>query len=304
MAVHLAPDKLADLDTAVALVQPGSMVALGGGLSARLPMALVRGLIRAGIGDLHVVGSAHSIDVDLLVAAGAIAVCEQSYVGYEQDHGLAPAFRRAAQEGLLEARESCCDTVLTQLRAAEMGLSFLPVHGVKGTDIEDLHPEYSRVTCPFTGHEYVAVPPLAPDAALVHAPIGDRQGNLHIEQPYVLDERFAAASAMTIATVDRIAPTDEVAAAGIVIPYYRVAAVVEAPFGAHPSSCYPGYSYDRAHLAFWVNAARTPEGAQDYLRSHVTGVDEDGYRQVVGADRLERLTGYRASDQAWMEMFR
>ena len=304
MAVHLAPDKLADLETAVALVQPGTMVALGGGLSARLPMALVRALIRAGIGDLHVVGSAHSIDVDLLAAAGAISVCEESYVGYEQDHGLAPAFRRAAQEGSLEARESCCDTILTQLRAAEMGLSFLPVHGVKGTDIEELHPEYSRVTCPFTGHEYVAVPPVAPDAALIHAPIGDRQGNLHIEQPYVLDERFAVASAMTIATVDRIATTDEVAAAGIVIPHYRVAAVVEAPFGAHPSSCYPGYSYDRAHLASWVEAARTPEGAQDYLLSHVTGVDEDGYRQLVGADRLEHLTGYRASDQAWMEMFR
>ncbi|MCY4622088.1 MAG: CoA transferase subunit A [bacterium] len=304
MAVHLAPDKLADLETAVAMVRPGSMVALGGGLSARLPMALVRGLIRAGIGDLHVVGSAHSLDVDLLAAAGAISVCEQSYVGYEQDHGLAPAFRRAAQEGLLEARESCCDTVLTQLRAAEMGLSFLPVHGVKGTDIEGLHPEYSRVTCPFTGHEYVAVPPLAPDVALVHAPMGDRHGNLHIEQPYVLDERFAVASAMTIATVDRIASTDEVAAAGIVIPYYRVAAVVEAPFGAHPSSCYPGYAYDRAHLASWVAAARTAEGAQDYLRRYVTGADEDGYRWLVGADRLEHLTGYRASDRAWMELFR
>lgn len=304
MAVHLAPDKLADLETAVAMVRPGSMVALGGGLSARLPMALVRGLIRAGIGDLHVVGSAHSFDVDLLAAAGAISVCEESYVGYEQDLGLAPAFRRAVQDGSLEARESCCDTILTQLRAAEMGLSFLPVHGVKGTDIEKLHPEYARVSCPFTGHEYVAVPPLSPDVALVHAPIGDRQGNLHIEQPYVLDERFAVASAMVVATVDRIVPTEEVAAAGIVIPGYYVAAVAEAPFGAHPSSCYPGYAYDRAHLASWVTAARTADGAQDYLRRYVTGVDEEGYRRLIGADRLRHLAGYRTSDRAWMEMFR
>ena len=304
MAVHLAPDKLADLETAVAMVRPGSMVALGGGLSARLPMALVRGLIRAGIGDLHVVGSAHSFDVDLLAAAGAISVCEESYVGYEQDLGLAPAFRRAVKEGSLEARESCCDTILTQLRAAEMGLSFLPVHGVKGTDIEKLHPEYARVSCPFTGHEYVAVPPLSPDVALVHAPIGDRQGNLHIEQPYVLDERFAVASAMVVATVDRIVPTEEVAAAGIVIPGYYVAAVAEAPFGAHPSTCYPGYAYDRAHLASWVTAARTAVGAQDYLRRYVTGVDEEGYRRLIGADRLQHLTGYRTSDRAWMEMFR
>jgi len=69
-----------------------------------------------------VVGSAHGIDVDLLVAAGSIAVCEESYVGFEQDLGLAPAFRRAAENGAVEIRESCCDTILTQLRAAEFGL--------------------------------------------------------------------------------------------------------------------------------------------------------------------------------------
>ena len=33
--------------------------------------------------------------------------------------------------------------------------------------------------------------------------------------------------------------TEEVAAAGVTIPAHIVAAVVEAPFGAHPSSCYP-----------------------------------------------------------------
>lgn len=303
MGVHLAPDKYTDLETAAGLVHPGSMVALGGGLSARLPMALVRQLIRAGIDDLHVVGSAHSIDVDLLVAARSISVCEESYVGYEQDHGLAPAFRRAAEQGALEVRESCCDTVLTQLRAAEMGLPFMPVHGIKGTDIESLHPEYRRVACPFTGETFVAVPPLAPDAALIHAPLGDRSGNLHLEQPYVLDERFATASAMVIATVDRIAPTEEVQAAGIVIPFYRVAAVAEVPFGAHPSSCYPGYTYDRAHIGEWVRSAATPSGAESYLDHYIKGTDEAGYRSLVGSARLERLRGYTASPAAWMDLF-
>ncbi len=303
MGVHLGADKQTDLETAAGLVQPGTMAALGGGLSARLPMALVRQLIRAGIGDLHVVGSAHSIDVDLLVAAGSISVCEESYVGYEQDHGLAPAFRRAAQERSIEVRESCCDTVLTQLRAAEMGLPFLPVHGVKGTGIESLHPEYRRVTCPFTGQVFVAVPPLAPDVALIHAPLGDRSGNLHLEQPYVLDERFATASSMVIATVDRIASTDEVQAAGIVIPFYRVAAIAEVPFGAHPSSCYPGYAYDRNHIGEWVESAATPSGAENYLIRYVTGTDEAGYRSLLGAQRLERLGSYTESTAAWMEMF-
>ncbi len=304
MGVHPAPDKVVGLDAAAGMVQAGSMVALGGGLSARLPMALVRQLIRAGVRDLHVVGSAHSLDVDLLAAAGAISVCEESYVGYEQDHGLAPAFRRAAQYGTLEVRESCCDTILTQLRAAVMGLPFLPVHGVKGTGIEALHPEYRRVTCPFTGESFVAVPPLAPDVALIHAPLGDREGNLHLEQPYVLDEHFAQASGMVIATVDRITSTKAVQEAGIVIPFYRVAAVAEVPFGAHPSSCYPCYAYDRRHLAEWVSAARTPAGAANYLSAFVRGTDEEGYRRLVGADRLQRLGDYSSSPERWMELFR
>ena len=161
---HLDRDKRAALDDAAALVTDGALVALGGGLCARLPMALVRALIRLGRRDLHLIGSAHSIDVDLLIAAGAVKVCEESYVGFEQDLGLAPAYRRAAATGAVEARESCCVTILTQLRAAEMGVSFLPVRGVKGTGIERMHPEYARVTCPFTGDELVVVPPLRPAA--------------------------------------------------------------------------------------------------------------------------------------------
>src|SRR3979490_547785 len=97
MSFHTDTDKLVDLDRAAALVADGALVALGGGLSARLPMALVRELIRQGRRGLHVVGSAHGIGGDLLVAAGSIAICEESYVGFEQDLGLAPAYRRAAQ---------------------------------------------------------------------------------------------------------------------------------------------------------------------------------------------------------------
>ncbi len=305
MSFRLDTDKRVDLDQAARTVADGALVALGGGLSARLPMALVRELIRHRRRDLHVVGSAHSIDVDLLVAAGAIAVCEESYVGFEQDLGLAPAFRRAAETGAVEIRESCCVTVLTQLRAAEFGVPFLPVRGVKGSDIRRLHPEYAEVTCPFTGEVLVAVPPLRPDVALIHAPLGDRRGNLHLDQPYVLDERFAAASAAVVATVDRIASTDEVAEAGVTIPAHLVTAVAEVPYGAHPSSCYPGYAYDRPHLAEYVAAATA--GGPDlagYLDRYVTGVPtEEAYRKVVGEERLAALGRWSDSTAAWKELF-
>src|SRR5262249_8591151 len=163
--------------------------------------------------------------------AGAVRRLEQSYVGSEQDLGLAPAYRRAAEQGSIEVAESCCATILAQLRAAEMGLPFLPVRGVRGSDIARLHPEYAEITCPFTGERLVAVPALRPDVALLPAPAADRYGNLHLQQPYVLDERFACAARTVIATADEISSPDEIAAAGITIPGHLVAAVAEAPFG-------------------------------------------------------------------------
>jgi len=305
MPFHVGSDKLVPLGAAAAEVRDGALVALGGGLSARLPMALVRELVRQGRTGLHVVGSAHGIDVDLLVAAGALAVCEESYVGFEQDLGLAPAFRRAAEAGSIEVRESCCATILTQLRAAEFGLPFLPVRGVKGSDIRRLHPEYGEVTCPFTGETLVAVPPLQPDVALLHAPLGDRRGNLHLDQPYVLDERFAAASRQVVATVDRLVGYEEVERAGVTVPGHLVTAIAEVPYGAHPTSCYPGYAYDRPHLGTYVAAAAAGGDAlAGYLDTYVVSVpDEEAYRKVVGADQLAALGTWSQSTARWKELF-
>jgi len=297
----LGTDKRSTLADAAARVKDGDTVALGGGLCARLPMALVRELVRQGRTDLRVVGSAHSIDVDLLIAAGLVSVCEESYVGFEQDLGLAPAFRRGAESGAVEVRESSCVVMLTQLRAAEMGVPFLPVRGLLGGDLSSLHPEWGTVTCPFTGQELAAVPALAPDVALLHASLGDAAGNLHIDQPYVLDERFAHASRVVVATVDAIVSTEEVVAAGVTVPAHVVAAVVEAPYGAHPSSCYPGYAYDRPHLAEYVAAANAgPDAVTAYLERYVLP-GEDAYRALVAP---ERLSTWSTSDEAWMELFR
>jgi glutaconate CoA-transferase subunit A len=305
MPFHLDPDKVVDLPAAAAYVADGAQVALGGGLSARLPMALVREMLRQGRRGLHVIGSAHGLDVDMLIAAGAIAVCEESYVGFEQDLGLAPAYRRAAESGTVELRESCCATILNQLRATALGIPFIPVRGIIGSDMRRLHPEYRELECPYTGETIVVVPPLRPDVALIHAPIGDEKGNLHLDRPYVLDEHFAFAAREVVVTVDRLVTTAEVEAAGVTIPAHLVSAVAEVPYGAHPASSYPGYAYDRAHMKDYVKAATAgQEQADAYLATYVYGTpSEEAYRKLIGDERLERLTGYTESTEAWKELF-
>jgi glutaconate CoA-transferase subunit A len=105
--------------------------------------------------------------------------------------------------------------------------------------------------------------------------------------------------------VDRIASTEEVAEAGVTIPAHLVTAVAEVPYGAHPSSCYPGYAYDRPHLAEYVR--RAAAGGADlagYLDRYVTGTpSEEAYRKVVGEERLARLGRWSTSTGAWKELF-
>src|SRR5216684_8224380 len=237
MPIFTSEDKRMSLVNAASIVQDGMTIAIGGGLSWREPMALLRELIRQGRHNLHVVGTAHGVDVDLLCGAGAVGVVEESYVGFEQDFGMAPNFRRACESGHVQVHDTCCHTIIQQLRAAEFGVPFLPVRSVQGTDFLRLHQEYKTMTCPFTGLPLVLVPALAPDVAIIHAQYGDAQGNL------------------------KILPTDELCAMEPNVPYFWVESVVEVPYGAHPTSCYPFYAYDRAHLTEYYQAAYTGPNA-------------------------------------------
>jgi glutaconate CoA-transferase, subunit A len=78
-----------------------------------------------------------------------------------------------------------------------------------------------------------------------------------------------------------------------------VAAVAEVPYGAHPSSCYPGYAYDRAHLAAYL-AAASADDVETYLDAYVR-VGEDAYRDLVDPTRLG---GWDDSVETWQELFR
>ena len=284
-------DKRCNLDELVAEIKSGDCLAIGGGLSCREPMAALRALIRQGINDLTVVGSAHGIDVDLLCAAGAVSVSAESYVGFEQDFGLALNFRRACESGEVEAKDNCCYTLVQQLRAAIMGLPFMPIRSMQGTDFLTLHPEFKTMICPFTGETLVLVPALSPDVALLHAQYADQHGNLCIQGAPVADVLFAKAAKKTLVTVEKIIPHAELKQLGISIPYFYVTAVCELQYGAHPTSCYPFYAYDRQHTEHYYQAAK--QGAAvfqtDYLTPYVYNCSHEDYLQRIGMERLEQL---------------
>lgn len=302
-------DKRKSLDDLASLVANGALVAVGGGLSSREPMALLRAILRRGVTGLTVVGSAHGIDIDLLCAGGALSRSSESYVGFEQDFGQAPNYRRALESGAVKTKDGCCYTLVQQLRAAIQGLPFMPMRSVRGTSFPSLHPDYRKIVCPFTGEELLLVPAMVPDVALIHAQYGDAQGNLVIQGPPVADLLFAKASRAVLATVEEIVPARRLCELrGIHIPYFYVTAVSEVPLGAHPTACYPFYAYDRPHTALYYEAAR--KGADvfcaDYLNIFVHGAPEhaDYLARIGGEATRKRLASWSNGPEAWKLLYR
>ncbi len=306
-ALHTSTDKRCDLPTLVSHVRDGDCLAIGGGLSWREPMAALRELVRQGIGNLRLVGSAHGIDVDLLCGAGCVAVSAESYVGFEQDFGMAPNYRRACESGAVQIQDGCCYTLVQQLRAAIAGLPFMPIRSVRGTDIQALHPEYRSMVCPFSGDELLLVPALQPDVAIIHAQYADPHGNLHIDGPPVADMLFAQAAKIVLATVEQVVSSEALAAMGVSIPYFYVSALAEVRYGAHPSACYPFYAYDRQHTTHYYSLASESAAAfaHGYLQIFVQDCpNHQQYLHAIGGDTaLQRLASWQQDDKAWMDLY-
>ena len=69
-----------------------------------------------------------------------------------------------------------------------------------------------------------------------------------------------------------------------------VEAVVETPFGAHPTGVYRYYEHDVPHIQRYHDASRDPAAFRGYLEEYVFGVrDEWDYLARIGPARLLRL---------------
>lgn len=305
MSLHQS--KIIALEKVGSFINDGDVIAIGGTLSARLPMALIREMIRQNKRDLTTVGGAHGIDIDLLCAGGAVKAVQNSFVGFEFDFGLAPNYRRLAQEKKIEIKESDCDFTLNQFRAAQQGISFMPMPLVQGTDILKIHPEYKTLICPFTGQKITVVPALKPDVAIIHAHYADSSGNIKLFKPHFADLLIASIAEKTIVSVEKIVDEKELRELEPELAGFYVDALMEIPFGAHPTSCYPNYTYDREHFAQYVKAAQQGQNVfqEQYLNIFVHSIDcNDKYLELIGGStKLEKLSSWDKSIKDWKEAF-
>ena len=259
-------DKRTTLSEAARRVPDGATIAIGGNLLHRGPFAFVRELARQQKRDLEIVKTAGAYDVDLLAAGGCLRAASCGFVGFENEFGMAPSYRRAVESGIVEAREHACYTVIQGLRAAAYGLPFMPAAGFTGSQLPEAR-GFKRVADPYSGEEVIAVPRLRPDVAVIHVPEADIAGNGRVYGTQFEDALMARAAATVILTAERIVDTAELARQPelTLIPGVFVQAVVHTPGGAWPGSCYPLYDYDADAVAAYLEAAADPERLRAYL---------------------------------------
>lgn len=175
-------------------IADGALVATGGTIHERKPIALCRALAATGK-RVDLVTLLAAEDAGTLIEAGSLRTLTATWCGVDRTG--------------VDWRESSEWLLLTSLRAAAMGLPFLPSRA--GLESE-LGGHLKTVTDPYTGATLAAHAALRPDVALLHAWRADDEGNIQLPHPpphlWDVDVLLARAARRCVVSVDQIVPRE------------------------------------------------------------------------------------------------
>src|SRR5205085_9806960 len=155
-------EKVVTLEEAAALVKDGETVGMGGGTLSRTRMALVWSLIRARKKGLTFARGITSSEGDWLFGSGASDHVITSWFSQGIVWGISKVMRHYVENGLARFDEWSHMAMGMRFRAGAMGLPFLPMRSMLGSDVVHQRPEVRELDCPFTGDKLLLVPALNP----------------------------------------------------------------------------------------------------------------------------------------------
>ena len=286
-------NKVTTVEKAVSeMIHDGDYIAIGGFGAIRIPTAVLHEIVRQGKKNLGFSGHTSTHDCEILAAGKCFNRCDIAYVIGLEAMGV-PKMTRKYFENEVEFVEWSNSTMSWRLKAAAMGLSFLPVRTILGTDTGK-YSAAKEITCPFTGKKWFAVPALYPDVAVIHVHEADIYGNSHIKGIIVSDTDLARASKRLIITTEKIVPTELFRSnpTNTTIPFYLVDAVIEVPYGSYPGNMPYEYFLDVEHLKAWLNAENDPETYKEFIEKNIYNCkDFNEYLNLNGG--LEKLRKLR-----------
>jgi glutaconate CoA-transferase subunit A len=284
--------KLFRLADAIArFVADGSEVALGVSQEILIPFAAGHEIMRQQKRDLTLIGPISDILFDQMIGGGCVRRIRAAWVGNVVT-GSGYNFRRAVESGAIEMEDHSNLTLMSALLAGALGVPFMPTRTALGSDLFKTNASILPATCPFSGEKLVAVKAIQPDVAIIHVQRSDRFGNAHLWGNRGIAREAVMASRAIILTAEEIVAPEKISSDPnrVLIPGFRVNAVVQAPWGAHPSPA-PGY-YNRDHQAFidYRSDSRTPQRFETWKSRWVDSLRSGAdYLKLLGGERLETL---------------
>jgi glutaconate CoA-transferase subunit A len=287
-------DKSMSVKEAVDLfVHDGDYLAIGGFGANRIPTAICHEIVRQKKKNLAFAGHTSTHDFQILAAGEVFNRCDIAYIVGLEARGLSPNARRYMESGKVECCEWTNYSMALRLKAAAMGVSYLPGRNIMGTDTF----KYSAAKlakCPFTGQLYALYPALWPDVSAIHVHEADIYGNARIRGISIADLELARASKHLIITCERLVHNEEIRSnpSLTVIPYFLVDAVCEVPYGSYPGNMPYEYFSDEEHLRLWLETEKNPDKFKDFLEKYIYGAkDFNDYLKLCGG--IQRTTELR-----------
>jgi glutaconate CoA-transferase, subunit A len=271
---------------------------MGTALEAAIPFAAGHEIIRQRITDLTLIGPISDMLFDQLIGAGCAARFVGAWVG-NVSAGLGHNYRRAAEKGVprpIAIEDHSNFTIALALLAAGLGAPYIPTRSLLGTSFPDSNTAFRRAADPWSGDPLVLVPAITPDVTIVHVQRADIYGRCHLWGTIGISREAAFAARRVIVIAEEIWPPARILADPnlILVPDFKVAAVVHEPYGALPSPLQGCYGRDHDVFTRYHEASRTPDGFARWLDEWVLGVrDWKEFLDRLGAATLERLAPRR-----------
>jgi glutaconate CoA-transferase subunit A len=292
--------KLMTMRQAVAeLVPDGSSVAMGLQLEQMIPFAAGHEIVRQKKRELRLIGPISDILFDQLIGAACVKDVVAAWVGNVM-MGSAYNFRRATEHEnpgtpgeKLKVFNMTNFSIALGLQAGALGVPFLPTRTAMGSDVPKGNHFFYQIISPFEPKEtLLAVRAIVPDVAIVHVQRADQQGNAHCWGNFGVMIEGVRAAKRLIVCAEEIVPEEVIASDPnrTVIPGFLVSAVVECPYGAHPSPVQGYYKRDDAFFQQYHRETKTVADFEAWLSRWVRNVaDCAGYARQLGKERLQEL---------------
>ena len=134
-------EKVTTLEAAAALVKDGETVGIGGSTLSRTPMAMIWSLIRARRKNLVCARGITSSEGDWLLGSGTSAHVVTSWFSQGIVWGISKVMRHYVENGLARFDEWSHMAMGMRFRAGAMGVPFMPIRSMLGSDVLRLRPE-------------------------------------------------------------------------------------------------------------------------------------------------------------------